>query len=110
MQIPDLINGIFEAGGGLFLLLDVRQMYRDKKLSGVHWVPKIWFMTWGYWNVFYYPHLNQTLSFYGGLGIVSVNTLWLCMYLYYARGNKNVASPEPLVNGTPNKSGGNVTS
>lgn len=87
-QIPDLINGTFEAGGGIFLLLDVYRMWKDRCLSGVHWLPKLWFMAWGYYNVFYYPHLHQTLSFLGGLVIVTVNTVWLALYLKYVRFNK----------------------
>lgn len=81
--IPDIINGLFECGGGLFLLLDIYVMQRDKILQGVHWLPKIWFMLWGYYNIFYYPHLGQHLSFIGGLLIVTVNTCWLAMYGYY---------------------------
>lgn len=80
---PDLINGLFELGGAAFLLLNVRRMYRDKELRGVHWSPAFFFTTWGLWNLFYYPHLDQWWSFAGGLAIVSVNAAWLGQVAYY---------------------------
>jgi len=75
MHIPDLINGLFEVLGGFILLLDVGRIYKDRVLRGVHWGPKVFFTAWGFWNVFYYPHLGQWISFAGGLFIVAVNTL-----------------------------------
>jgi len=85
MQVPDLINGVFELGGGFLLLLDVFRMYKDRVLKGVHWGPRVFFTLWGYWNIYYYPHLGQWISFVGGLFIVAVNTLWLGMTLYFLR-------------------------
>jgi len=100
MQIPDLINGAFEVSGGFMLLMDVFRMYKDRILKGVHWGPRVFFTTWGFWNIFYYPHLDQWASFVGGLFIVSVNTLWLGMTFYFIKkggaGEKNIsASPAP---------------
>ncbi len=83
MQLPDLFNGTFECVGGIFLFLNVYRLYKDKVLAGVHWLPQIWFMSWGYFNIFYYPHIHQILSFYGGLVVVTANTCWLTLYLHY---------------------------
>lgn len=82
---PDLINGLFELFGGVFILNHCRALYRDKKLKGVSIISTIFFAAWGFWNLFYYPHLDQWISFAGGLLIVSANTLWIGMMLYYAR-------------------------
>ena len=86
MQLPDLINGIFEAGGGWMLWKNVQRIRRDKQVRGVDWRVTIFFTLWGYWNAFYYPHLDQWLSFYGGLVIVLANTAWL-YYAYKYRNN-----------------------
>jgi len=83
MLSADIINGLFEFSGSLFLLTNVRRMSIDKKLKGVHWLPTAFFTSWGLWNLFYYPHLNQWCSFVGGLCIVMVNSIWLCQIIYY---------------------------
>ena len=83
MLWPDAINGLFELSGGLFLLRNVIQLYHDKVVRGVHWQPTMFFAAWGIWNLFYYPHLDQWLSFAGGLFIVVVNTIWLVQMIYY---------------------------
>lgn len=82
---PDMINGSFELMGAFFLLLNVRQLYRDKELNGVHWAPTLFFSTWGVWNLYYYPSLGQWYSFAGGLAIVCINTFWLGQIAWYAK-------------------------
>lgn len=83
MSWPDAINGLFEMSGGFFLLKNVSQLYRDKCVRGVHWLPTLFFAVWGLWNLFYYPHLDQWLSFTGGLWIVAVNLVWFAQMIYY---------------------------
>jgi hypothetical protein len=81
----DLINGSFEFVGSLMLWRNVAQLYRDKMVRGVHWSATGFFAAWGYWNLFYYPHLGQWLSFSGGVSIVAANTIWLGQMLYYIK-------------------------
>jgi hypothetical protein len=83
VTLPDIINGTFEASGGFFILQSVLKLYRDKIVRGVHWLPIVFFSTWGYWNLYYYPHLSQWVSFWGSLGITAVNTVWASQILYY---------------------------
>lgn len=85
MSWQDLVNGSFEMFGGMAVLLHCRQLYRDKIVRGVSWVATAFFTTWGVWNLYFYPHLDQWLSFAGGIMIVSVNALWIGMKLYYIR-------------------------
>lgn len=85
MSAPDLINGAFEFFGGIALWRNVLQLYRDKTVRGVHWSSTGFFMLWGYWNLFYYPHLDQWWSFAGGVSIVIALTTWLVQMLYYER-------------------------
>lgn len=85
MSVPDLINGIFESCGMFFILLSCIKLYKDKKVRGVSWIHAGFFATWGYWNLFYYPHLGQMISFIGGIGVVTMNTIWLFQMFYYIR-------------------------
>jgi hypothetical protein len=81
----DQINGLFEFCGSVALWVNVRQLYLDKKIRGVHWLPTAFFMSWGFWNLIYYPSLNQWWSLYGGLSIVVANTVWLGQMIWYGR-------------------------
>jgi hypothetical protein len=83
ITVPDFINGCFELSGGWFIWQSVKKLYHDKQVRGVSWKPVTFFSVWGYWNMFYYPHLDQWMSFLGGLGIVTTNTIWAGQILYY---------------------------
>jgi hypothetical protein len=85
LETPDLVNGLFEFFGSIMLWRNVLQLYRDKMVRGVHWSATGFFAAWGYWNLFYYPHLGQWLSFAGGISIVTANTVWLYQMAYYMR-------------------------
>ena len=83
---PDLINGLFEICGSVMIWRNVLQLYRDKMYRGIHIEPTAFFMCWGFWNLYYYPHLDQWWSFWGGVSIVFANTVWVGQMLYYGRG------------------------
>lgn len=85
MNLPDLVNGGFELLAGFMILNHCRVLYRDKKVRGVSILSTIFFALWGFWNLFYYPHLDQWASFVGGLLIVSANTSWIGLMIYYHR-------------------------
>ena len=88
MNYPDIINGIFELCGGLFILKSILKLNKDKEVKGVHWIHAAFFACWGYWNLFYYPYLEQWISFIGGIGVVTANTIWLGQMIYYLRKEK----------------------
>jgi uncharacterized membrane protein YfcA len=88
MNIPDLINGLFEASGSFFIMLSILKLHKDKQVHGVSWIHAGFFAAWGYWNLFYYPHLSQWISFMGGIGIVVTNTYWLGQLVYYSQKDK----------------------
>ncbi len=83
MTTPDLVNGLYEAGGGLMLLRNVRQLHRDKQVRGVSILTSAFFASWGWWNLYYYPHLSQWLSFIGGVLVTAVNGVWVAQMVYY---------------------------
>ena len=85
MQIPDLINGTFEIIGGLMCWLNVVKILKDKSISGVYWHVQAFFSAWGFWNLYYYPHLGQWASFVGGVFLVIGNTTWTLLAVKYSR-------------------------
>jgi len=80
---PDLVNGLFEGASALFQLCNVFAILKDKQIRGVRIAPTFFFLVWGLWNLFYYPHLGQSYSLIGGLLIVSVNIWWLILMFKY---------------------------
>ena len=83
LTLPDLANAAFEAVGALVILLNIRRIRRDRLVRGVDWRVMLFFTLWGYWNLYYYPHLDQWLSFAAGLGIVMTNTVYTVLMVYY---------------------------
>jgi len=79
----DLINGIFEIFGGVFLMLNCFKLYKDKRVQGVSISVTVFFTAWGFWNLFYYPSLDQWASFFGGVLLVAANSVWVSMAIYY---------------------------
>lgn len=95
MNWQDTVNGLFECLGGAFLFLSIIKTYREKQVKGISIFHVIYFTLWGWWNLYYYPHLGQTLSFAGGIVIVVFNTIWLGQILVYSsRRRKLLPQPE----------------
>ncbi len=88
MSWQDVINGIYELCGGFFIFLSIHRLLKDKKVKGVSILHTAYFSSWGLWNLYYYPHLEQWASFVGGIGVVSTNILWFVLMLYYIRKEK----------------------
>lgn len=84
-MLPDIINGSFEFFGAPFIVLSILKLAKEKKVHGISWLHAGFFALWGYWNLFYYPHLNQWFSFAGGVAIVIANTIWLAQLIYYKK-------------------------
>ena len=85
MDYPDLINGLFEALGAVAILGHVRRVFKDKAVAGVAIWSTVFFASWGVWNLYYYPHLEQWASLAGGIAIVLGNFLWIAGLVYYTR-------------------------
>lgn len=85
MTWQDATNGAFEAIGGLMHWTNVMAIRRDQKVRGVNIAAFATFAAWGFWNLYYYPHLNQWASFAGGLIIVSANVCWVYFAWHYRR-------------------------
>lgn len=84
----DLTNSFFEIFGGFFILVSCFKLQKDKKVRGISWIHITYFTLWGFWNLAYYPHLEQWTSFVGGAFIVVANCFWLGLMIYYIRKEK----------------------
>ncbi len=80
---PDSINGLFELFGGIFISISIYKLYKEKIVRGVSWIHVGFFSAWGIWNLYYYPTLGQWMSFYGGIGVTSTNSIFLGQLIYY---------------------------
>ena len=85
MNWPDIVNGLWEATGALFILNHCRAVFRAGRVAGVSILSTVFFTGWGIWNLFYYPNLNQYASFVGGILIVVANILWIVLLAHYTR-------------------------
>lgn len=101
MVWPDIVNGCFEAFASVAYWLNIRALYRAKRVKGVSIVSFTFFAAWGYWNLFYYPHLGQWWSFFGGLGIVVAGTIWVIMAVYYERRYRKARKVCPQCSDSP---------
>jgi len=96
----DQINACFEGVGAAMILNNCRMVIRDKLVRGVSILTNAYFTSWGIWNVFYYPSLNQVWSFRAGLCICTANILWILLMLYYKHKEK-IRSPYVEAVGAP---------
>jgi hypothetical protein len=85
MASSDTINALYEGIGSVLVWLNVRALQRDKQVKGLHWGPPIFFTTWGYWNMFYYPSLHQNWSAIAAASLAIANTVWVLLSWYYVR-------------------------
>lgn len=70
----DHMNALFEWFAAFVLILNTAQIRKDKKVSGVSIWPTAVFATWGFFNIFFYSHLNQTLSAVAAIFVAITNT------------------------------------
>lgn len=82
-QYNDMINAIFEVGGGYFSWGNVYKLYKDKIVRGVYWPMWIFLSAWGLWNLYYYPSVGHDYSFWAGIFLVSANIAWLGLAIKY---------------------------
>ena len=85
MGIPDIINGGFELFASGFIILSILKVWHSHSSKGVNWIHPAFFSAWGFWNLYYYPHLDQWFSLIGGIGVVVCNTIWVALLFKYRR-------------------------
>lgn len=85
-MLPDFVNGCFELFGSVAVWRNAYALYQDKCYRGIRVLPFVFFVSWSIWNLYYYPHLNQWMSFIGGVSILLANAVNLSLMLYYGKG------------------------
>ena len=85
MNWQDATNAAYELFAGLFVLNHSRVLLKDKQVKGVSIISCAFFTSWGFWNLYYYPHLNQWLSFIGGLSITLANSIWVILLIHFTK-------------------------
>ena len=88
-MISDLINGLMETVGGLFVLNHGRILYKEKSVKGVSKITLIFFICWGLFNLYFYGNLNQIYSLFGAIFMCICNIIHTSMVIYYSRKSKN---------------------
>lgn len=85
MNWSDIVNGIWEFAGALFVVPSIKNILKTKVSSGITWQTQLFFLLWGLWNVFFYPYNGLTFSFIGGLVLAATNIYWLFLIKKYER-------------------------
>ncbi len=91
---PDHINASFELVAAFVLWLNFRRLWRDRELKGVSVIPTAFYALWCVWNIYYYAHLGQWLSWYAGLGVGVANLAWVVLALWVRRRPREQHRPE----------------
>lgn len=84
----DFCNGGFEFFAGILNWINVYRVYKDKEVKGYSIGVASFFAAWGFWNLYYYPFLNQWISFVGGMSISLSNLAWISLAIYYSKHNR----------------------
>lgn len=64
---------------------NVLAVWEDKSVAGVRWWTVSFFALWGFWNLYYYPHLDQWWSLAAACFIAAANVAWCFLLIKYTR-------------------------
>jgi hypothetical protein len=81
----DQINSLFPLLSVLFILNNVRVLFKEKDVRGVSIISVAFFSIWALWNVLYYHLIGQDASFYASMLVVIANSVWLGLMIFYKR-------------------------
>jgi hypothetical protein len=81
----DHLNAGFEMIGAAFRVYDCVKLYRAKHFVGGSILTVVFFFTWGLFNTFFYPSLNQSWSFVAAIFLTAANGVWILMALFYEK-------------------------
>jgi hypothetical protein len=84
----DAINSFFEMGMFVVILMGIYKLVQDKYVAGFHWAQVAFPMSWGMFNLVYYPSLGQTLSTVAAVFVVVANIVYLILITYYLQKGK----------------------
>jgi hypothetical protein len=79
----DNLNMLFELGGAAMVGMSLFKLHKDKKVRGIHWAQILFFTSWGWWNLWFYPAVSMWHSFEACVAVTGVNTWYLIAMWYY---------------------------
>jgi len=79
----DQINAAFEFGGAIAVIPSILAAMRDKRIMGLSIWSTVFFASWGWWNLIYYPHLDQIWSAWAALLLAATNSVYLYLIWKY---------------------------
>ncbi len=85
MNYIDLTNAIFEGGGGIFALINVIQLLKDKSVKGVNIGSAIFFTVWSIWAIIFYYKTNNFYSMGASVLIAIMEVLWVGLWFKYRK-------------------------
>jgi hypothetical protein len=85
---PDQINSFFEVAGALLTWMNVKRVWQDRGYAGIYMPAVMLFTAWGFWNLWFYSHLAQTWSVAATVVMVSANSSWVGLMLWFGRVRK----------------------
>ncbi len=86
----DYINAIFEFGAILGIYGHIFQIKKDKVVKGTYIPTVVFFTSWGFWNIYYYPSLQQWFSALAGSILAILNCYYVYLLLKYKENNGNI--------------------
>ncbi len=92
-QLWDIANSCFLVVAIFFLLLDVRAVYRDKKINGLAVPTRFFFVVWTAFTVAYWAHLDQWFSFYVEIALLVISVMYVSMIMYYYKKGDGDSTP-----------------
>lgn len=88
----DLINGLLETGGAAFLALNLRQLYRDKEVRGIHWGSVMFTTVCCLWNVYLYREVALPISVAAAVLVVILQVWWLVLAWWFWKKDRTCLS------------------
>lgn len=79
----DFVNSLFEFFAIFAIWLSIRKCYKERSSKGVHWAQVVFYCSWGFWNVLYYPSVGHWVSAMAGLGVAVSNSIWAALLIKY---------------------------
>jgi hypothetical protein len=70
--------------------VNVRQIWRDRSVTGFYWPTQAFIAAWGLWNLYFYPALGQWFSFAGGVFLPLGNITWTLLAANYSSSSPQV--------------------
>lgn len=79
----DAVNATYELLGCIAIGASCYRVHKDKQVKGVSLVTVGFFTSWGFWNLYYYPHIGQLYSGIGAAITCATNCLWVYLIVKY---------------------------